>query len=86
MGLVHDVGKIMALYGEPQWAVVGDTFPVGCAFSNKCVFPEFFKDNPDSTDPVYRLVVPASLLVALFASPVMSLLNFLTFVCFSFVS
>ena len=20
----------MAFFGEPQWAVVGDTFPVGC--------------------------------------------------------
>src|SRR6266446_5530744 len=30
-GLVHDLGKILCLYGEPQWAVVGDTFPVGCA-------------------------------------------------------
>ena len=54
VGLIHDVGKLMAFYGEPQWAVVGDTFPVGCAFSDKCVFPEFFKDNPDSTHPVYR--------------------------------
>ena len=30
-GLIHDLGKILCLYGEPQWAVVGDTFPVGCA-------------------------------------------------------
>ena len=22
--------QIMAFFGEPQWAVVGDTFPVGC--------------------------------------------------------
>ncbi len=29
-GLVHDLGKILCLFGEPQWAVVGDTFPVGC--------------------------------------------------------
>src|SRR5207253_6558409 len=39
-GLVHDLGKILCLYGEPQWAVVGDTFPVGCAFSPKVVFSE----------------------------------------------
>jgi len=26
---------------------VGDTFPVGCPFSEKCVFPEFFVNNPD---------------------------------------
>src|SRR5262245_10405826 len=46
-GLIHDLGKILCLWGEPQWAVVGDTFPVGCAFSNKVVYPEFFDDNPD---------------------------------------
>ena len=26
-GLIHDLGKILCLFGEPQWAVVGDTFP-----------------------------------------------------------
>ncbi len=46
-GLVHDLGKILCLHGEPQWAAVGDTFPVGCRFSDKIVFPEFFADNPD---------------------------------------
>ena len=30
-GLIHDFGKVLCLFGEPQWAVVGDTFPVGCA-------------------------------------------------------
>ena len=50
-GLVHDLGKIMCLWGEPQWAVVGDTFPVGCKFSDKIVYPEFFEENPDSKDP-----------------------------------
>ena len=32
-GLIHDLGKILCVFGEPQWAVVGDTFPVGCQFS-----------------------------------------------------
>ena len=50
-GLIHDLGKILCLFGEPQWAVVGDTFPVGCAFSEKIVFPEFFSENPDSQKP-----------------------------------
>lgn len=53
-GLVHDLGKVLCLYGEPQWAVVGDTFPVGCAWSDKIVFPEFFRDNPDSRVPEYQ--------------------------------
>jgi inositol oxygenase len=53
-GLVHDLGKVLCLYGEPQWAVVGDTFPVGCAYSNQIVFPEFFAANPDSAVPEYQ--------------------------------
>jgi inositol oxygenase len=44
-GFLHDLGKVLCLYGEPQWAVVGDTFPVGCAWSDKIVFPEFFDAN-----------------------------------------
>jgi inositol oxygenase len=50
-GLLHDLGKVLCLYGEPQWAVVGDTFPVGCAFSDKIVYPEFFTANPDTSRP-----------------------------------
>lgn len=53
-GLVHDLGKVLCLYGEPQWAVVGDTFPVGCAYSDQIVFPEFFADNPDSQNLLYQ--------------------------------
>jgi inositol oxygenase len=53
-GLIHDLGKILCLFGEPQWAVVGDTFPVGCRWSDKIVFPEFFADNPDSRDPRFQ--------------------------------
>ncbi|MFO0808450.1 MAG: inositol oxygenase family protein [Gemmataceae bacterium] len=53
-GLIHDLGKILCLFGEPQWAVVGDTFPVGCAYSDKVVFPEFFADNPDAQRPEYQ--------------------------------
>jgi inositol oxygenase len=52
-GLIHDLGKILCLWGEPQWAVVGDTFPVGCAYSNSIVYPEFLEANPDSRHPVY---------------------------------
>lgn len=53
-GLLHDMGKVLCLFGEPQWAVVGDTFPVGCAFSDKIVYPEFFSLNPDFTNPAYN--------------------------------
>ncbi len=53
-GFVHDLGKVLCLYGEPQWAVVGDTFPVGCAYSDEIVFPEFFAANPDRNVPEYQ--------------------------------
>jgi inositol oxygenase len=53
-GLIHDLGKVLCLYGEPQWAVVGDTFPTGCAWSDKIVFREFFEANPDSKIPAYQ--------------------------------
>ncbi|MCL6266103.1 inositol oxygenase [Flagellimonas myxillae] len=49
-GFLHDLGKVLCLFGEPQWAVVGDTYPVGCQFSDKIVYPEFFEANSDSTD------------------------------------
>jgi len=49
--LIHDMGKFLgAVYKEPQWCVVGDTFPVGIPFSKKNVFPEFFAANPDVKD------------------------------------
>ncbi|MCL5263336.1 MAG: inositol oxygenase [Acidobacteria bacterium] len=53
-GFIHDLGKVLCLYGEPQWAVVGDTFPVGCAFSDQIVFHKYFDHNPDSRVPEYQ--------------------------------
>lgn len=52
-GFLHDLGKVLCLFGEPQWAVVGDTFPVGCKHSDKIVYPEFFSENPDSQHEIY---------------------------------
>eukprot|EP00466_Bigelowiella_natans_P010988 jgi/Bigna1/92843/estExt_fgenesh1_pm.C_810004 len=50
-GLIHDMGKFLgAVYGEKQWCVVGDTFPVGCRFSEKIEFSKFFSLNPDFYD------------------------------------
>lgn len=69
-GLIHDVGKIMFLWGTaedgqcgtaegPQWALGGDTFVVGCALPDGdarpgVVFPEFSLLNPDMADPRYN--------------------------------
>jgi inositol oxygenase len=53
-GLIHDLGKILCLWGEPQWAVVGDTFPVGCRYSERIVFYRAFEDNPDKKVSLYQ--------------------------------
>ena len=53
-GFLHDLGKVLCLFGEPQWAVVGDTFPVGCQHSDKIVYSEFFEANPDFHNPKYN--------------------------------
>ncbi|HUY94192.1 MAG TPA: inositol oxygenase family protein [Terracidiphilus sp.] len=53
-GFLHDLGKVLCLYGEPQWAVVGDTFPVGCAWSEDIVYHEYFVRNPDRDVPEYQ--------------------------------
>ena len=52
-GFVHDLGKVLCLFGEPQWAVVGDTFPVGCRFDERIVHHGLFAGNPDPGDPRY---------------------------------
>ncbi|XP_057418625.1 inositol oxygenase 2-like isoform X1 [Lotus japonicus] len=54
--LIHDLGKILLLpkFGElPQWAVVGDTFPLGCAFDESNIHHKYFKDNPDAKCPAF---------------------------------
>lgn len=54
-GLIHDLGKVMALWGEEQWAVVGDTYVLGCAFGKSIVYRETsFDECPDLTDPRYN--------------------------------
>ena len=53
-GLIHDLGKLLFFYGaKDQWDVVGDTFPVGCAFDERIVLHDSFKNNPDAKDPIY---------------------------------
>jgi inositol oxygenase len=55
-GLLHDLGKVLCLFGEPQWAVVGDTFPVGCAFDPQIVHADLFAENPDRAIPAIASV------------------------------
>ncbi len=61
-GLVHDLGKVMFLWGsdadgisqDEQWGTVGDVFVVGCALPDACVYPEFNTTNPDMQDDRYN--------------------------------
>ena len=53
-GLIHDLGKLLFFYGaEGQWDVVGDTFPVGCAFDKRIIYPDTFESNPDHVHEIY---------------------------------
>ena len=62
MGLIHDIGKIMYKKGnddegtgkKEQWAMVGDTFMLGCRLSEKIIYPEFNELNPDMKNPFYN--------------------------------
>jgi len=55
VGFIHDLGKIMAFYGEPQWAVVGDTYPVGCMPQPSIVYgKKSFNGNLDMEDERYN--------------------------------
>lgn len=67
--LVHDVGKILAtnLLPDrtplPQWAVVGDTFPLGCKFDERIVLSKHFKPQPPephSDNPILRAGWPGN--------------------------
>ncbi|KAK2804121.1 hypothetical protein FQN50_006749 [Emmonsiellopsis sp. PD_5] len=53
-GLIHDLGKLLFFYGaKGQWDVVGDTFPVGCAFDEQIIYLDTFAGNPDFGHEVY---------------------------------
>lgn len=52
-GLIHDLGKVLFSFGEPSWAVVGDTYAVGCEFPKSIVYYETMSENPDIKHPVY---------------------------------
>ncbi|BEJ17819.1 hypothetical protein CspHIS471_0700870 [Cutaneotrichosporon sp. HIS471] len=54
-GLIHDLGKLLYFFEpEGQWAVVGDTYVVGCKFPlDKIVYPDTFGECPDLNHLVY---------------------------------
>ncbi|CAL9211186.1 unnamed protein product [Musa hybrid cultivar] len=59
-GLIHDLGKVLLhpSFGQlPEWAVVDDTFPVGCAFDECNVHHKYFAENPDHLNPKYNTML-----------------------------
>jgi len=55
VGFIHDLGKLMNFYGQPQWSTVGDTFVVGCKPAKSIVYSEdTFDSNPDIKNPEYN--------------------------------
>ena len=52
--LIHDLGKVLFSFGEPSWAVVGDTYAVGCAFPKSIVYYETMSENPDTNHQIYN--------------------------------
>lgn len=54
VGLIHDLGKLLYFFdSKGQWDVVGDTFPVGCKYLKKIIYPDSFQKNPDIQNPLY---------------------------------
>ena len=47
IGLIHDLGKVLFNFNEPDYAVVGDTYVVGCKLSESMVYYEHTKNHPD---------------------------------------
>ena len=61
VGLIHDLGKLMFLWGSPedgqcgsaegpQWGLSGDTWVVGCQIPDTVVYPNLNKTNVDMKD------------------------------------
>ena len=50
IGLIHDLGKVLFNFGEPSWAVVGDTYVLGWKFPKSIVYYEDLNNSPDLTN------------------------------------
>ena len=45
-GFLHDLGKVLCLYGESQWAVVGELFPSDAPIRTRSSFPATSSRTP----------------------------------------
>jgi inositol oxygenase len=50
IGLIHDIGKVLYYFNEPSWAVVGDTYVLGCAFPKSIVYYDTLKEVSPNTN------------------------------------
>ena len=53
-GLIHDLGKILYTFNEPEWSIVGDTFVVGCKYTKNIIYNDFLRNNPDYSNTKYN--------------------------------
>lgn len=53
-GLIHDLGKILFKFNEPSWAVVGDTYVLGCKFPETIVYHDTLVENPDKHNALFN--------------------------------
>jgi len=55
VGLIHDIGKVaLKLYNIEWFESAGDSFPLGCQFSDKVILNCGFQDNPDTNNSKYN--------------------------------
>jgi hypothetical protein len=55
-GLLAPLGKLLAhakFGAEPQWAICGETYPVGCRFHPSVRHSQYFSANPDRRKRLY---------------------------------
>jgi inositol oxygenase len=56
VGLLHGLGKLLAhkmFDSQPQWAICGESFPLGCRFDSSIEGAQFFTANPDRRRRLY---------------------------------
>lgn len=61
-GLLHNLGfvTVMKEFGSrPLWKVLGETFPVGCKFSEDISYSHYFSSNPDRRKKIFNSHVGA---------------------------
>ncbi|KAG2487522.1 hypothetical protein HYH03_013803 [Edaphochlamys debaryana] len=57
VGLIHGLGKLLAhrkFGSQPQWAICGETYPLGCRFSPHILGSQYFTANPDRRRRAYN--------------------------------